>query len=177
MRARGCVLCRWGCQPRTFLRRFPALCGAFRRFPALMFCRQACGFLDLANIFVDRHVGFLPRPKKPTCLCRKNNRASKNPHSCPEKIICVTAEVAKPTHLCRKVSSEGCSVDRRVGFQMSEDFFVDRHVGFLTWRIFLLTGMWVFYRAPKNPHACAEKIIAPQKTHVPVQKKSEVWGC
>ena len=112
-----------------------------------LFCRQACGLFDLANIFVVRHVDFL----------WVFYRASKKPHSCAEKIICVTAEIAKPTHLCRKLSSEGCCVDRPVGFQMSEDCFVDRHVGFLTWRIFLSTGMWVFHRASKNPHACEEK--------------------
>ena len=77
---------------------------------------MSCGFFDLANISVDRHVGFLSRLK--------------NLHACAE-IICMTAEVAKPTCFCRKLSSEGCSVDRRVGSQMSEDCFVDRHVGFL----------------------------------------------
>ena len=108
-------------------------CGApaFRRsVPAPMFCRQACGFLDLAAIFVDRHVGFLARLKKPTCLCRKNSlqeRKSLKTHMPVQKIEFRRLFCRQACGFfgpAAKNPRQGC------GFLDLAIIFVDRHVGF-----------------------------------------------
>ena len=160
------------------------------------FCRQACGFLDLANIFVDRHVGFLARLKKPTCLCRKNGlynkkKKSQNPHACAENwtqkaVLSTSMWVYWPR---RKKLTTGMWV-----FRVGAIIFVN-----CIQKVVLLTGMLVFWPRRQKPmtgmwvfsvgdyfcrQACGFLDLAiifvdrhvgffsaPQKTHMPAQKK------